>query len=93
MAESVATVREATATVFTVNVALDLPAAMLTEAGTVAWVLLLASLTTMPPFGAGPLSVTVPVAGVPPDKSLGFTAIEATVGELTVRDAVRLVPL
>src|SRR5439155_8896724 len=43
-------------------------------AGTVAAVaLLLASVTTMPPAGAGPLRVTVPVEEVPPFTMVGLS--------------------
>jgi len=50
-----------TVVVVTVNVRLELPAATVTLAGTVATgVLLLDSVTTAPPDGAGPLRVTVP---------------------------------
>src|SRR5260370_602297 len=65
--EMVTEVDAATALVLTVNVALLAPAGTVTLAGTVAAaVLLLVRLTTAPPLGAGPLSVTVPVAGFPP---------------------------
>src|SRR3954449_4491118 len=56
-----------TAFVETVNVALVAPAGTVTLAGTVAAaVLLLASVTTSPPLGAGPLRVTVPWEAFPP---------------------------
>ena len=51
----------------TVKVALDAPAATVTDAGTVAAaVLLLASATTSPPEGAAAVSDTVPVEDWPP---------------------------
>jgi hypothetical protein len=53
------------------------PAATVTEAGTVAAALLLVSVTTAPPAGAGPLSVIVLVLRVPPpttDADDRFTA-------------------
>jgi hypothetical protein len=55
-----------------VKVADAFPAAMVTEAGTVAWVLLLFSLTVMPPAGAGPVRVTVPVEATPPARVDGL---------------------
>ena len=49
------------------NVILDVPAATVTLAGTVAMaVLLLASVTNVPPAGALPVRVIVPTEGVPP---------------------------
>src|SRR5436305_11989309 len=57
----------ATAFVETVKVALVAPAGTVTLAGTVLTaVLLLASVTTIPPLGAGPLRVTVPWDVFPP---------------------------
>jgi hypothetical protein len=50
-----------TEAVDTVKVPELLPAGIVSEAGTVAAALLLASLTDMPPEGAGPVSVAVPV--------------------------------
>ena len=54
-----------TATVLTVNVADDAPAATVTEAGTVADALLLASVTTVADVAAA-LSLTVPWTELPP---------------------------
>ena len=59
--------------VVTVNVALLAPAAMVTEAGTVAEVLLLDRVTLAPPVGAAAVRVTVPVAEVPPVTLAGLT--------------------
>jgi hypothetical protein len=71
-AEIVTAVEFDTETVVTVNVALALPAGTVTLAGTVAAELLLDSDTIVPPAGAAPLSVTVPVEGFPPTTEVGF---------------------
>lgn len=64
----------ATDSVVIVNVALVLPAASVTLAGTVATpVLLLESVTTAPPDGAAALSVAVPCDEVPPTTFVGLT--------------------
>src|SRR5215471_21355399 len=74
MIETVPTV---TVFVATVNVAVVAPAATVTEAGTVAaLVLLLVNATTAPPAGAAALSVTVPVLFAPPVRLPGFSVIE-----------------
>src|SRR5260370_40259278 len=60
-----------TALVLTVNVALVAPAAIVTLDGVLAtFVLLLESVTTAPPEGAAPLSVTVPVEECAPPTTL-----------------------
>jgi hypothetical protein len=85
-----------TVTVDTVNVALVVPAATVTDAGTVAApVLLLVRVTTAPPVGAAPLSVTVPVDEAPPVTLVGFRLTPITVGStaVTVSVAVWLAPL
>src|SRR5260370_959854 len=75
--EIVTDVDAVTVLVLTVNVALLAPAGTVTVAGTVAAaVLLLVRLTTAPPLGAGPLSVTVPVEGFPPVTLTGFSVTE-----------------
>jgi hypothetical protein len=67
----------ATALVLTVNVALVAPAATVTLDGTLAAaVLLLNSVTSAPPDGAGPLSVTVPAEEFPPVTLVGFSESE-----------------
>jgi hypothetical protein len=77
-----------------VNVAVVAPAATVTLAGTwAAAVRLLLSVTTMPPAGAGPFSVTVPVDGFPPWTLLGSRIRVDNVGAVTVRVALRVVPL
>ena len=65
-----------TPVVVTVNVAVVDPDDTVTLAGVVAEVLLSESVTTMPPLGAGPLKVTVPVELVPPRTVVGFMATE-----------------
>ena len=84
--------------VFTVNVALVLPAGTVTLAGTLAAAaLLLESITCAPPAGAGPLRVTVPVEDPdgPPTTLVGFNVSEVTVGSgggITVNGADTLRP-
>lgn len=79
--------------VFTVKVALLLPAGTVTLAGTLAAPLLLERVTCAPPAGAGPLSVTVPVDDcTPPTTLLGFNVSEETVGGVTVSEADGLTP-
>jgi len=82
--------------VFTVKVALVLPAGTVTLEGTLAAPLLLESITCAPPAGAGPLSVTVPVEDcTPPTTLVGLKVSEATVGRgggVTVSEADVLTP-
>ena len=82
--------------VVTVKVAVVLPAATVTEAGTVAEALLLESETEMPPVGAALLKVTVPVEDTPPTTLVGLTETDerAAVAEpgVTVSVAVLLAP-
>src|SRR6266481_1892196 len=89
----------ATALVLTVNVALVAPAATVTLEGTLAAaVLLLESVTSAPPAGAGPLNVTVPVEDcAPPVTLVGFNVNEERVGDgggagFTVSEAVFVMP-
>jgi hypothetical protein len=74
-----------------------LPAAIVTEAGTVAAeVLLLVRVTVTPPLGAALLRLTVPVDELPPVTLAGFTLIDESatvIAGLTVRVVVLLVPL
>src|SRR5438105_1871667 len=80
-AEIVAEVDTRTIDVFTVKVALLLPAGTVTLAGTLAAPLPLERVTCAPPAGAGPLSVTVPVEDcTPPTTLVGFSVSEETVG-------------
>ena len=84
MALIVTVVCAATAIVFTVNVTEIFPAGTLTEVGGTAEVLLLESLTAMPPVGAGPLSVTVPVEEAPPVTAVGLRLSDTSEGGLIV---------
>ena len=85
---------EVTVLVVTEKVALVAPAATVTLAGTVATeVRLLASVTTAPPAGAGPLMVTVPVDGLPPLTLVGLSVRVEMSGVLTVNVACRVTPL
>ena len=96
LAEIVTDVVEVTALVATVKVAVLPPAATLMLAGIVATVgRLLASEIMVPPLGAGLLSVTVPVEGLPPVTLLGFKASAASVpgAAVTVSVAVLVTPL
>jgi hypothetical protein len=75
--------------VVTVNVALVALAATVTLAGNcAAAVLLLDKATTAPPDGAGPLSVTVPVAVPPPSTDAGFSVTELSTAAVTVKFAL-----
>ena len=84
----------ATGMVVTVNVAVVTFAATVTLAGTVAApVLLLLSVTTSPPVGAGPLSVSVPVDDVTPVTVVGFKLTVLGTGAETVKLALCVVLL
>jgi hypothetical protein len=64
-----------------VNCALEVPAGTAILVGTVAQdVLLLVSETVIPPVGAWPLSVTVPVVVVPPTTDVGEIDKETDIG-------------
>ena len=84
----VAEVDDETPVVLTVNVAVVAPAATVTEAGTVALVLLDDRVTAAPPVPAALERVTVPVEEFPPETDVGLTATEVTVGPLIVSVAV-----
>ena len=90
----VATVAVETAVVATVNVAVVAPAFTVTLAGRVADRLLLERATVVPPVGAAPVSVMVPVEELPPTTVVGFNEIpcSAELGN-TVNAAVLVTPL
>ena len=92
-----AEVLEDTVTVETVKLADSFPAATVTLDGSLATDgLELASETTAPPEGAGPESVTVPVALEPLVTVEGLSASDESVGRgggVTVTVAVLVVPL
>lgn len=71
-----ATFCEATPVVFAVKLAVIELAATFTVPGTITAGLLLERLTTVPPFGARPLSVTVPAEDEPPPTLDGLTLTE-----------------
>ena len=83
---------EETAVVETVKVAVELPAATVTVAGTVALARLEVSETEIPPVGADPLRVTVPVELVPPITVFGESETVEIATGLIVRVAVTEVP-
>jgi len=94
-AEIVTGVLAATGVVMMVNAGDTVAApATVTEAGTVAAAgLLLVSVTTAPPFGAGPLSVTVfKVVDVPPSTDAGDNITAETVGGVVTLLTVTATP-
>src|SRR2546429_427335 len=80
------------AVVFTAKVALVCPATTVMEAGTVASALLLASVTTVPPAGAGPARFTVPMDVLPPKTDVGESVKDETAGGLIVSAFVFVTP-
>jgi hypothetical protein len=91
VAEIVTLAFTATPLVVMLNDAWVALAGTLTEMGTAAAAgVPLVSPTLIPPAGAAPESVTVPVEEVPPVTELGSTLTAVTVGAFTVRVAVRL---
>jgi hypothetical protein len=89
VAEIVTDVLAATGAVFTLKVAVVAFGAIVRLVGTVAAaVLLLPSVTSAPPAGAGPLSVTVPVGEFPPRTDVGVNETELSVAAFTVKVAV-----
>jgi hypothetical protein len=83
-----------TGPVVTLKLALAAPAATVTLAGTDAAGLLLDSATCAPPAGAGPFSVTVPLAGLPPVTLAGLTFSDETIAcaGSTVSDTLSVRP-
>ena len=88
MAVIVADVFAETAVVATEKVAVVAPAATVTELGTVALVALDLRLTTIPPVGAAPVSVTVPVDATPPTTDAGERLSLLRVGAVIARATV-----
>jgi hypothetical protein len=82
-------VAELTWMVVTVKVAEEDPAATVTLAGVVELALLSESVTTMPPAGAKPVRVTVPVEELPPATGVGLMATEVNAAGFTVSVVVR----
>lgn len=83
----------ATALVVIVNDAVVCPARTVTVAGTDATVgLLLARATTASPVGAGPVSVTLPVAEAPPTTLVGVTVMLEIAAWVTWIVVVRVAP-
>jgi hypothetical protein len=72
----------------TVNVPVVAPAAIVTVAGGVAWLVDEDRATTRPPVGAGLEIVTVPVELVPEVTVLGFSVRLTNVGAVTAKTAV-----
>jgi hypothetical protein len=76
-----------------VKLALVAPAGTVTDTGTVATaVLLLASVTTIPPTGATPVNATFPVAFLPPVTVNGFAVMLLKATGTTVSKAVFVTP-
>jgi len=74
------------------NVADVAPAATVTVAGTTTDAKLLVSVTAIPPVGAAPLIVTVPVDPEPPVTVVGDSTMELATGARTVIPACRVPP-
>ena len=75
----------------TVKVAEVVPAAICTEAGTMAFVLLDFRVTVSPPVGAAPFRLTVPVAVMPPVTGEGSIDTLTSDAGLIVNDVVTVV--
>ena len=87
-AVTVAVLDADTPEVVTVNVPESAPAAMMTEAGTVATVPEIDRATVVPPAPAAPVRVTVPVELEPPPTEAGFRVTETRVAGVRVSGAV-----
>ena len=88
----VAEVLLATLTVVTVNVAVLPPAGTVTlDEDSVADGLELVSVTVVPPEGAGPFRVTVPLDELPPVRELGLSETPCSRGS-TVKEALPFNP-
>jgi hypothetical protein len=90
-------VEKSTLDVLTVKLAVVAPDGTVTVLGTLAAPLLLESVTTAPPAGAGPVSVIVPVEFCPPNTLVGFNVSDESVTAgggtgFTVSVAARLTP-
>ena len=93
VAETVTEVLEEPGDVLTMNVAELLPGGTVTLAGTLATEgLLLDSTTTVPPDGAGPLRVTVPVEELPAVTVKGESVNDDNTDGLMVRAVVLVMP-
>ena len=93
VAETVTEVLDELGDVVTMNVAELLPGATVTLAGTLATEgLLLDSATTVPPAGAAPLRVTVPVEELPAFTVEGESVNDDSTGGLRVRAVVLVMP-
>ena len=93
VAETVTEVLDEPGDVLTMNVAELLPGATVVLAGTLATVgLLLDSATTVPPAGAGPFRVTVPVEELPAFTVEGESVNDDGTGGLTMMVVVLVMP-
>jgi hypothetical protein len=93
VAEMVTATEDATPLVLIVKLALLEPPGIETLGGTCATeVLLLCKVTTIPPAGAAPFNVTVPVEGFPPTTGAGVFEIEDRLGALTLSVVVLVSP-
>jgi hypothetical protein len=86
---TVAVLVEPIGLVFTVKVALVLPAGTVIEAGVAASVLLLARATTVAPVGAAPANETVPVTELPPITLAGAREMDERVTVVTTGVTLR----
>ncbi len=92
-AVTVIDVEAVTGTVVTIKVALALPGATVTLAGRLDTAELSLNVTTMPPVGAGPVSVTVPWEVDPPTMVVGLSESVFRSGAVTVSVVVLVKPL